>query len=486
MSQSLADYHGIQDDVFAATGALDPILDVDTRLFIDPSLLRVCSVPELTASYASVVEYFDNVMKIVRNIQEPRDRMWRKADELLKFPEVAGLSIGYASKGTSGSGMGPALREHLLGTIIEIVNAGVSDPTLFELVGIFEDGIGPDRISDMVARIIASDLVKFTQRVCRDCGIPMTLHRLPKLNISEDLPSNPLTGNPIILVPNAILRDLPIAHEYADIEWIASHNATLREELNSLIGANWRRITIADQKLKLRNDFVRFPEVLKDVIRAYLTEVPDAYDFEDDRSGEVIWYKASKRMPSVAPLDLTLSDEPTVDEVFGVVTKICTHFRSLVEDNQLGQLLYDKGGKPKHESAAQLLFYGVASAYCKANNLDLSPESDAGRGPVDFKVSRGFVGKVLVELKLTSNSRLRHGFDSQLPIYQRAENATRGIYLVIDNGGASASRLAAFRDIVSSAGERAPQVIWVDAVRRKSASKSEDQAKLWADSDENN
>ncbi|MBV5349814.1 hypothetical protein JZU71_01240, partial [bacterium] len=69
--------------------------------------------------------------------------------------------------------------------------------------------------------------------------------------------------------------------------------------------------------------------------------------------------------------------------------------------------------------------FGIASSYCIANDLDISPESDAGRGPVDFKFSNGSKGKVLVEIKLTSNNQLQHGFESQLPIYMKAEGAIR-------------------------------------------------------------
>ena len=149
-----------------------------------------------------------------------------------------------------------------------------------------------------------------------------------------------------------------------------------------------------------------------------------------------------------------------------------SHCKYLVEENQVGQLLYDKVDKPKHESAAQLLFFGIASAYCKANNLNLSPESDAGREHVDFKMSKGIKEKILVEVKLTSNKQLAHGFETRLPIYQRAENGERGIYLFIDNGGASEGRLKSFINTVNSAGAAAPKVLWVDAVRRALASKA--------------
>lgn len=472
MSISLADYHQIQEQIFDATGALDPILDVDTRLFIDPAILRVNEVPELAGSYDRVIQHFTEVMKVVTHIGSRGDRMWREADRLLKFPEVRGLSIGYSTTGANGSGMGAAMRERLLENVHQIVKAGNSDPALFELVGIFEDGVGPDRVSDMIAKIIAPDLIRFTQRVCSDCGISMEAHRLPQLRLEEDLPTHPSTGGPIILVPKQILRDLPVAVDFGDVRWIAEHNAQLRDELNSLIGSSWRQVSAGEQKEMLRKTFVSQPEVLKEIIALYRASEPEEYDFENDPAGEVIWYRTAKHLTAVAPLELRLPESPDVCEVEAVVTRICEHFRGLVEDNQLAPLLYNSNGKPKHESAAQLLFFGIAAAYCSANDLDLSPESDAGRGPVDFKMSRGSAAKVVVELKLTSNSRLRHGFDTQVEIYKKAEGAHRAIFLVVDNGGASADRMQSFRLHVQAAGDAAPRVMYVDAKKRPSASKA--------------
>ena len=39
-------------------------------------------------------------------------------------------------------------------------------------------------------------------------------------------------------------------------------------------------------------------------------------------------------------------------------------------------------------SIAQLAFFGLRHAYCEANDLDISPEPDAGVGPMDFKISK--------------------------------------------------------------------------------------------------
>ena len=124
----------------------------------------------------------------------------------------------------------------------------------------------------------------------------------------------------------------------------------------------------------------------------------------------------------------------TPNDAYSVTKIICRQFANLIEDNGLYELLYDSNGKTKRESAAQLLFFGIADSYCKANDLDLIREGNNGRGAVDFKLSRGAKNKALVEVKLTSNNQLFHGIQTQLPIYMKQENVKKALYLIIDNG----------------------------------------------------
>lgn len=474
MALSLGDYHKIDPSDFEKTGALDPILGIDTRLFIDPSLLRHTDVPELKESYERLSFHFSNAIRIIRHIKSEGDAFWKQADKLLQFPEVQGLCIGYSSKDSPGKGAGPTKRKRLLKTISQLVQAGNEDAAIFELVGAFEDGIGPDLISDMIAKIIMANLVAFTQRVCSDLGLPMETISYSRDLPPEDLPSNPFTGKPIILVPKQILRDLPVAETFADIFWITKHNEAIRKELNKIVSDSLRNLSPSEQKHKVKESFIKYPDLLRQVIAAYESSGASFYDFNDDPAGETIWYRASRDLPKEAELKLSLSSKPTLDEVYEVVKEICHHFKRLLEDNQLSRLLYDKHGKPKHESAAQLLFFGIASAYCEANDLDLSPESDGGRGPVDFKVSSGFRGKVLVEIKLTSNKQLQHGFEKQLPIYQAAERAQKGIYLVVHNEGITDRRWQEFSDLIKYSGSNAPEVIVAYAAPKLSASKADE------------
>ena len=155
-----------------------------------------------------------------------------------------------------------------------------------------------------------------------------------------------------------------------------------------------------------------------------------------------------------------------------VVEQIVEQFRFLIEERHLHKELYHRG-KPRPERTAQMLFFAIAHSYCEANNLDLTPEADTGNGQVDFKVSQGFRGRVLVEIKLSSNNKLVKGYTRQLEAYKRAEQTARAYYVVIDIGrmGKKDERLTQARNRAVSEGNSAPPIVWVDGKQKPSASK---------------
>jgi hypothetical protein len=51
---------------------------------------------------------------------------------------------------------------------------------------------------------------------------------------------------------------------------------------------------------------------------------------------------------------------------------------------------------------------------------DVNREVNNGRGPVDFKASRGTFDKSLIEFKLASNTQLRRNLQNQVEIYLKA------------------------------------------------------------------
>jgi hypothetical protein len=143
----------------------------------------------------------------------------------------------------------------------------------------------------------------------------------------------------------------------------------------------------------------------------------------------------------------------------------------LIEDNGLNYLLWHNS-KPRKERAAQKLFFGIADAYCKSNNVEISPETDSGGGPVDFKFSAGYAARILVEIKL-STGQVVHGFDKQLEVYEKASRPFASILLVIDVGkmGDKLERIMALRNRRTAHGKQSPEIEVVDATLKPSASK---------------
>ncbi|MBV5349815.1 hypothetical protein JZU71_01245, partial [bacterium] len=97
--------------------------------------------------------------------------------------------------------------------------------------------------------------------------------------LQEDLPVNPETNEPIILVPKEILSNLPEATCYGDIAAIADYNEELRTELNAMIGGALSTLTLPEKKRILRNTFVAHPYVLRDLLSTYANSDVHFYDF---------------------------------------------------------------------------------------------------------------------------------------------------------------------------------------------------------------
>jgi len=196
------------------------------------------------------------------------------------------------------------------------------------------------------------------------------------------------------------------------------------------------------------------------------------YDFEHDPAGLLEWFEA-KQIASEHPLDLLQFRTDTAEGVYNIAKRICERFGSLVENQRINRLFLNGDGSPRKEKYAQLTFYVVAEQYCEANDLDLSPEADAGAGPVDFKMSHGAFAKVTVEVKYSHNSHLVKGFEKQLPAYNRAERTDRSIYLVIrtTESESQIERLLELEGQHRRSGQRVPEIIVVDGRLAESASK---------------
>jgi hypothetical protein len=121
----------------------------------------------------------------------------------------------------------------------------------------------------------------------------------------------------------------------------------------------------------------------------------------------------------------------------------------------------------------QRLFFAVADSYCKANNLDISPEVDTGTGEIDFKFSHGYASRILVEIKLSDNPKVVGGYERQLEVYKKAEHTMRATYVVIDVGkmGKKYKEILKLQEKHKKEGLPASEMVFIDGFVKASASK---------------
>jgi hypothetical protein len=453
-------------------GAFDPTLNVDTKLFIDFFLLESSKAPEVSEnSYTRLITHFENVLTLLKTSSAPNDLSWREAHRRMSFHEISTTSLGYGAGSTHGSGWGPVLTGNVLRTASEIIELGVKNPLLFALLPLIEQDIGPDRISDMVTRVILPDLIEFTQRVSQQLAIPTESLRIS--GASFELPRNPTEKKrtPVILVPRDVLRDLPTASDWSEIADAASENAALRRQVNEFIGEIWLAKT-RKEKAKLRNQVLSSREAFQTLIDC-VEEIESApYDLDSDPAGLVEWRTLIGSTQREHPFHIQRPATFDADSLLDIVRRIVEQFRHLVEDKGVNRLLWHKG-KNRTEKSSQLTFFAIADSYCQANNIDVTPEADTGVGTVDFKFSTSYEARVLVEIKLSTNSKLVAGYEKQLEAYRVAEDTARAIFLVIDVGsmGTKDERLLALKNKKASEGHRVSEVIFVDGMIKPTASK---------------
>ena len=428
MAVSFCDEFNISIKDFHKTKALNIILDMDTQYFIDPQLISLCKIPEFKFAEKKISDFFLGIKSLILSSKHKNDIFWKKASKLLTFKEYSNTCLGYSDNSTNGNAIGPKLRDALLEILKSILVAGQNDIKIFDLIGLFHEGFGADRISDLITFIILEDIIKYTHRITNELHIKST--QIVKYKSNEySLPYNKYNKKSIFLLPQTILSPLPIAYDFDDIDLVCAENDRVRNDINEIIDlGKVKKLT----KKQIQKLLLTCPSYKSELLKQYSNSAKVPYDFKTDNSGRLIWHELAKKVSENYPLEIK-EIEYNHEGIQSIIEQIITQFKHLVEDNSLYKLFYNEDKTRKREDAIQLLFFGIADKYCKDNNIDCSREINNGRGPIDFKFSNGYREKIALEIKWSTND-LDHGYDIQLPIYMKQENAQLGYYIVINAG----------------------------------------------------
>src|SRR5689334_14755478 len=110
---------------FANCGLLEPILNADTKLFIDPLLLS-SSANDLIRedAFDLLTKRFEKIIRLIAASRGLGDKAWRTAAQLLDIGERPETGLGYGGASTSGSSRPETVRAQILSTAKEIIELG--------------------------------------------------------------------------------------------------------------------------------------------------------------------------------------------------------------------------------------------------------------------------------------------------------------------------------------------------------------------------
>jgi len=409
----------------------DAFIDLDTRFYIHPLLLKNTKAAQLHNSYQKLQERLSEFILIINSINEfnKNDVSYREIVRRFSFDEPPGLCIGYSEFGTDGTGLKGKHALQIIESIFQIKNKSLITPELLELLPFVEEGIGPDRLSDMVANIIEEDIAAFTQSIVKKYNISETKNIIFNDNRYE-VPWLVDKQRFILILPQDILENLPIANSYDDIDEVVNHNRELREIYNELFKQASKNKTQPGRKTVkkvIKDEIMHNEKILFDLIESYRNSRKESYCFANDPLNEINWSEDAHYFFEHY-LKKEIISERKVDDV---VNFLLNKFKDYTELNGLNKAFLSEKETIK-ERIPQRVFQALSQLYIDDKNIDINPEVNLGPGQVDFKFSRGSE-KVIIEMKISSNPSLISGLTQQLTAYYDAEKPLKAYYVVLYN-----------------------------------------------------
>jgi hypothetical protein len=457
----------------------DVMLPADTRLFVDPFRVYADDSDAWEGAHEELVDFFNLVLELLAKASlDPASQHFKAAAGLLMFPEPVEFCLGYAIGSDGGRGSAKTRRDQMLAAGAIAINAGMTTVEHFEEMTLFQGRVGPDLISDIVCNVLKQRFIAYTQEVVRRHGVKTRTvpvkhsawsreHRRWVNDVAE-LPYNRWTKSGVLLVPRRFLRQLPSID--ADSFWDFSFNfesEAIRGQFNYDIARNVSSEKIA--RLAREN-----PGLVRKFVKRFERSPLDPYDLDRDPRGRTRWYEAGLELATEAR---EVAPPVKKSEFCDFVGRLCDEFVWVVEQRSGWRLLWNPDNTPRAESAVQQLFQVALVLYCKDHDVDLSSESAAGRGPVDFKFSRGWKRRALVEVKLAKHPKFWQGLDTQLPTYMTAEGIRCGYLLAVQytDNDLTRERIDRVREKAKAVSEQTGydvKPVFVDARPKKSGSKA--------------
>ena len=444
-----SDFFHVDPEIIDSYGALDISLLNDLPLFIDPFLIFCSDNPECQKMHEEIIRYLVYLRDKALSGREPSAAELRY---FYCFPEVRQTYLGFCQNGNFGSGLGMdfarALHAGLKTSFSDFGNETITKGKHLEKVCLLKDGVGRDNISDFITNLVKPYLCSYTEQFAKDylspqqcavftvdkCVFDYTMgiwkpkrYYLPMITDKNDRPDY------VLLTPTALLVRDDAWINRKDMIRNFTHFATaipdeiLRDRVNAYFYSQLgKEPTREDRERAAESTIFQFPELTDYYIR-----------YQEDREREALARNLAdvtgvhhvfieqllQLVEQLKPLGFYNSKAPA--NSYEEAMERVLYLKHVVEDCDGYRYFYD-GDKPIHRESDLHIMYRLA---CCNTISDANAEVNNGRGPVDFKLSRGRGDQTLVEFKLVRT--LKKNLEKQVDVYKKANDKPKAIKVIM-------------------------------------------------------
>lgn len=443
------DFFGVPPTMLEEYGAFDVSLVNDLPLFVDPFLLFNSENPVYLQLHEEIIRY----LRFLRGKARPGSRDHGQLRAWYHFKEVKQNWLGFSLVGNQGSGLGQDFAKALhdnLGTIFtDFGQEQVTRGSHLEKVCLVDEGVGRDNISDFTTCLIKGYLLEYTQTFAQTQLRPGQRRTFPVERARFNYETEswevgrfelPVHGDDfVLLTPKDILtrddtwisrRDLINGFERVVA---AVSDDQLRAQLNNYLFTQLshdpkqtKQDKERENRLAIASAILAHPEV----IEYYIQQREDTGDQASAVSAVKVEETEAWLVDQVRAFVSThLAGTPFYEQqgdTYEESRNRVLFLKHVLEDQDGYRLFYHDGKPVEREADFQRLFKLV----WYATPSDVNSEVNNGRGPVDFKISRGRADRSLVEFKLAKNPQLKRNLERQVTIYEAASGANRSLKVI--------------------------------------------------------
>ncbi|MHB8871907.1 MAG: hypothetical protein ACYC5G_05635, partial [Candidatus Doudnabacteria bacterium] len=395
------DFFSVSETSLEEHGAFNISLITDLPLFIDPFLLFNSEKKEYQLLHDEIISYLGFLKDKAGATLDPA---------LLKswfyFSEVKQTWLGFCESGNSGRGLGPEFARALndsLHTFFKNFGAErITKGSHLEKLCLIKEGVGRDTISDFTTNLIKKYLLEYTQNYAvhniepglrKKVSVPKVTFNYKTetwMSGTYDLPR--FKNSYVLLTPEDILT--------RDDTWINKDElfnkfervplAIENDELRALVNNYFASVlpkkpSNKDYQSAARSTIVKYPDAIDyyikykedngdTAVRKSKVKVENSFELYVEQFGELV--RHLERQTNFYETNETSKSE---------TLKRINYLKDAIENKGCHKYFYFKNKPMQRESDLHILF----NLTWYDTSFDVSREVNDGRGPADFKVSKG-------------------------------------------------------------------------------------------------